>query len=151
MNLAKGKKYCMQINLYAGEAGNYEYDNSGPSPDITVQIGKTYVFDQTDATNWYHPIGFAYFPDGAHGATWGGAERAEVEGAGELLYKINGAKTTCPDVGTTGLDCYEPEFFYPRSDWLLKNYTAELTITQAMADASHGGVIYYFFATFTPK
>ena len=144
MNLAKGKKYCMQINLYAGEAGNYEYDNSGPSPDITVQIGKTYVFDQTDATNWYHPFGFAYFPDGAHGATWGGAERAEAEGAGELLYKIDGAKTTCPDVGTTGLDCYEPEFFYPRSDWLLKNYTAELTITQAMADASHGGVIYYF-------
>ena len=25
------------------------------------------TFDQTHETNWYHPIGFAYFPDGAHG------------------------------------------------------------------------------------
>merc|ERR1712048_366551 len=48
------------------------------------------------------------------------------------------------DAGDTGLDCYEPEFFYPRSDWMEKKYTAELTITQDMADKSHGGVIYYF-------
>ena len=25
------------------------------------------TFDQTHETNWYHPIGFAYYPDGAHG------------------------------------------------------------------------------------
>jgi len=136
---------CMKINTYAGESGYYEFAGQvGPSPDITVQIGKTYVFDQRDPTNWYHPVGFAYYPDGAHGHTWGGAERDEVEGAGELLYKINGKKTTCPDAGDTGLDCYEPEYFYPRSEWLAKHYTAELTITQAMADKSHGGVIYYF-------
>jgi len=81
---------------------------------------------------------------GAHGSTWGGAELPEVEGAGELLYKIDGVATTCPDAGDTGLDCYEPEFFYPRSAWSEKVYTAELTITQAMADASRGGVLYYF-------
>merc|ERR1719262_1779745 len=57
---------------------------------------------------------------------------------------INGAATTCPEAGDTGLDCYEPEFFHPRSEWMKKKYTAELTITQAMADTSHGGVIYYF-------
>lgn len=28
--------------------------------------GQTYVFDQTESSNWYHPLGFAYFPDGAH-------------------------------------------------------------------------------------
>lgn len=28
--------------------------------------GETYVFDQLDASNWYHPLGFAYYPDGAH-------------------------------------------------------------------------------------
>ena len=135
----------MKVNVFAGETGHYEFGGKvGPVPDITVQIGKTYVFDQGDPTNWYHPVGFAYYPDGAHGETWGGAERAEVEGAGELLYKINGAATTCPDAGDTGLDCYEPEYFYPRSHWLTKKYTAELTITQAMADKSHGGVIYYF-------
>jgi hypothetical protein len=109
-----------------------------------VQIGKTYVFDQGHPSNWYHAIGFAYYPDGAHGDTWGGDARDEVEDAAMLQYKINGATTTCPDVGDTGLDCYEPEFFYPKSEWGPKHYTAELTITQAMADASHGGVIYYF-------
>lgn len=24
------------------------------------------MFDQLDSTNWFHPLGFAYFPDGAH-------------------------------------------------------------------------------------
>eukprot|EP00435_Cladocopium_sp_Y103_P020821 s4283_g5.t1 len=136
---------CMKVNLFTGETGSYEFAGyTGPSPDIEVRIGQTYTFDQTDPSNWYHAIGFAYFPDGAHGATWGADERAEVEAKGELLYKIDGAATTCPDAGDTGLDCYEPEFFYPRGDWMAKKYTAELTITQAMADQSHGGVIYYF-------
>ena len=136
---------CMKVNLFAGETGYYEFaGKTGPSPDIEVKIGETYVFDQTDPSNWYHAVGFAYYPDGAHGETWGGHERDEVEGSGELLYKIDGAATTCPDAGDTGLDCYEPEFFYPRGDWMAKKYTAELTITQAMADRSYGGVIYYF-------
>jgi hypothetical protein len=34
--------------------------------DLEVTVGQTYTFDQTDETNWFHPIGFAYFPDGAH-------------------------------------------------------------------------------------
>ena len=144
--------FCMSVNPHQGEVGYYNFAHIAAtgqwtharSPDIEVRIGQTYVFDQRDASNWYHPVGFAYYPDGAHGATWGGAERDEVEGLGELLYKIDGAPTTCPDAGDTGLDCYEPEFFYPRGDWSAKTYTAELTITQAMADRSHGGVIYYF-------
>merc|ERR1719161_886387 len=136
---------CVRISTHKGESGYYEFDGyTGPSPDIIVQIGKTYVFDQRDSSDWFHPLGFAYYPDGAHGETWGGDERDEVEAKGELLYKINGAATTCPDAGDTGLDCYEPEFFFPRDHWLEKRYTVELTITQAMADKSHGGVIYYF-------
>merc|ERR1719428_2056655 len=142
---ASDTNICVRVNSHAGESGYYEFDGkSGSSPDITVQIGKTYVFDQRDPSNWFHPLGFAYYPDGAHGFTWGGAERDEVEGKGELLYKIDGKATTCEEAGDTGLDCYEPEFFHPRSEWMKKKYTAELTITQAMADASHGGVIYYF-------
>ena len=38
----------------------------------------------------------------------------------------------------------EPEFFYPRGDWSAKKYTVALTVTQAVADASNGGVLYYF-------
>jgi hypothetical protein len=51
----------MKVNVHAGETGYYEIaGKSGVSPDLTVQIGTTYVFDQRDATNWYHPVGFAY-------------------------------------------------------------------------------------------
>ena len=133
------------LDPFAGEVGYYEFSNyTGPSPTITVKIGETLTFDQRDASNWMHPLGFAYEPDGAHGATWGGAELPEIEGAGELLYKINGAATTCADAGDTGLDCYEPEFFYPRAVWREKLYRVELTVTAAVAAASHGGVLYYF-------
>merc|ERR1719375_53690 len=136
---------CMKMNFFASETGYYEFEgHTGPSPEITVKIGETITFDQTDPSNWYHPVGFAYKPDGAHGATWGGDALDEVEGAGELQYKIDGANPTCADHLDTGLDCYEPEFFFPREEWMSKKYKAELTVTQAVADRSHGGVIYYF-------
>ena len=79
------------------------------SPTLQVKIGETLFFDQRDPSNWFHPLGFAYEPDGAHGSTWGGAELPEVEGAGELQYYIDGVVPTCADAGDTGLDCYEPE------------------------------------------
>jgi len=141
---------CMSVDLFAGETGYYNLDRgdfetlSGSSPTITAKIGQTLTFDQTDATNWYHAVGFAYEPDGAHGDDWGADENPEVEGAGELQYKIDGQIPTCDDAGDTGLDCYEPEFFYPRGDWMGKVYSAELTITPDVAAASKGGVIYYF-------
>merc|ERR1719174_2371749 len=136
---------CMSMNFFASETGYYEFAGYyGSSPEITVKIGQTITFDQTDPSNWYHPVGFAYQPDGAHGSTWGGAELPEVENAGELQYKIGGSNPTCADAGDTGLDCYEPEFFFPRAEWMSKQYKAELTVTQAVADRSHGGVIYYF-------
>merc|ERR1719313_2205378 len=151
---------CMSMNFFASETGYYEFKGHvGPSPEITVRIGETITFDQTDPSNWYHPVGFAYEPDGAHGSTWGGEELDEVDGiahpygtgygyaeavGAQLQYKIDGAAPTCADHLETGLDCYEPEFFFPREEWMSKKYTAELTVTQAVADASHGGVIYYF-------
>ena len=101
---------CMSLDTFASETGYYNFAGyMGSSPTIRATIGQTYTFDQSDPSNWYHPVGFAYEPDGAHGSTWGGDELDEVEGLGELLYKINGAPTTCADAGDTGLDCYEPE------------------------------------------
>lgn len=141
----------MSVDIFAGETGYYNLDRgnfetlTGSSPTITAKIGQTITFDQTDPTNWYHAVGFAYGPDGAHGDGWGAEdENPEVELAGELQYKINGLIPDCTDAGATGLDCYEPEFFYPRADWMEKTYTAELTITPGVAAASKGGVIYYF-------
>jgi len=137
--------YCSTINVHAGPTGLYMFEGiEGVSPTINVTIGETLYFDQRHVSNWFHPLGFAYEPDGAHGSTWGGDELPEVEGLGELLYKINGAPTTCADAGDTGLDCYEPEFFYPRAVWAANLYEVALTVTEAVAEASNGGVLYYF-------
>ena len=101
---------CMSLDIFASETGYYNIAGlTGSSPDIVVTIGKTYTFDQSDHTNWYHPVGFAFEPDGAHGSTWGGDELPEVEGLGELKYTLNGEAFTCDKAGDTGLDCYEPE------------------------------------------
>ena len=110
-------RLCMSLDMFASETGYYNIANhTGSSPDIHVTIGQTYTFDQSHPSNWYHPVGFAYEPDGAHGSTWGGAELDEVEGLGELLYKIDGTPTTCADAGDTGLGCYEPEVPAQRSN-----------------------------------
>ena len=102
--------YCATINIHAGPTGLYMFEGiEGVSPTIEVTLGETLSFDQRHVSNWFHPLGFAYEPDGAHGSTWGGAELPEVEGAGELQYYIDGVVPTCDDAGDTGLDCYEPE------------------------------------------
>lgn len=133
-----------KVDLFASETGYYTFDGyQGVSPDITVNIGDTLVFDQRDITNYYHPLGFAFYPDGAHGATWGGDERDEVEGLDQIAYYIDGERA-CPDPTDIGLDCYEPRFFYPSEVWAENHYTVELTITQELADESLGGVLYYF-------
>ena len=38
----------------------------GVNPTLHLTVGKTYKFDQSDITNWYHLVGFAYEADGAH-------------------------------------------------------------------------------------
>ena len=103
---ASSTNICVTLDPFASETGYYNFKGyTGSSPEITAKIGDTVTFDQTDVSNWYHPLGFAYEPDGAHGSDWGGAELPEVEGAGELQYYIDGAVPTCADAGDTGLDC----------------------------------------------
>ena len=53
--------------LTAGPTGLYEFsDIEGVSPTLQVKIGETLFFDQRHPSNWFHPLGFAYEPDGAH-------------------------------------------------------------------------------------
>ena len=135
--------FYTRVNLFVGETGYYVFDGAaGLSPDLHVRVGTTLVFEQYDETNWMHALGFAFYPDGAHGKNWGGEERAEVEDPLQLRYFTDGVESCGP--GDTGLDCFEPEFFYPREDWQAKRYRVELTITPELAAASHGGVLYYF-------
>ena len=61
--------FTAKVNLYAGELGYFQFDEceGALSPTLGMEIGKTYNFIQADRTNYYfHPLGFAYFPDGDH-------------------------------------------------------------------------------------
>ena len=40
---------------------------NGNSPVLEFQRGMTYTFIQHNISNWMHPLGLAYYPDGHHG------------------------------------------------------------------------------------
>lgn len=44
----------------------FEECNGTVNPTLGIELGKTIRFLQEGQTNWMHPLGFAYFPDGAH-------------------------------------------------------------------------------------
>jgi hypothetical protein len=150
------------LNPHASEWGYYKFSECGDTvmPVLAMERGVTYTFDQSHGSNWYHPLGFAYFPDGAH------------EGVDELEPTISQSGSACVDDNTCqapmyykngaylgpggydnsvtpisggdgdfGLDFYEPEFFLPRADWLAEGaYTVDLTIT----DDVYEGDLFYF-------
>lgn len=59
--------FCFSHDMYSSDTGYYRVQGyESTAPDLEVQVGQTYTFDQSDETNWFHPIGFAYYPDGAH-------------------------------------------------------------------------------------
>ena len=42
-----------KLNFFASDTGYFEVDGySGVQPELTMKVGETYVFDQTDETNW---------------------------------------------------------------------------------------------------
>lgn len=109
-------------------------------PTIGLEKNVNYIFDQTDLSNHYHPIGFAYYADGAHddqdelepgilppGSTSGCDEDATCPAPMYFVsdkyvgsYSNNpatGVNKTTND-GNFGLDDYEPLFFHPLLDWV---------------------------------
>ena len=61
--------FCFSHDIYSSDTGYYRvhgHVGQGGAPDLEVQVGQTYTFDQSEETNWFHSIGFAYYPDGAH-------------------------------------------------------------------------------------
>ena len=91
-------RFCASVDPFAGENGYYTFASfDGPLPELEVRVGSSYLFDQTDETNWFHPLGFAYYPDGENGVTWGAAGQEEVEGVDKVKYLIDGQlATSCP-------------------------------------------------------
>merc|ERR1740139_1537330 len=49
------------VNLFASQTGYFMVDGcDGVSPTLHLTVGRTYVFDQSDISNWYHLIGISY-------------------------------------------------------------------------------------------
>jgi hypothetical protein len=132
--------YTVRVNLFTGELGYFSFDEcpSMISPTIGMKINETYTFNQSHRTNYYHPMGFSYYADGAHD------EQDELE-PGIPPYNTSsscGDTLSCPSpmyfrngtyLGTYsnipqvlditqgednfGLDDYEPLFFRPLPEW----------------------------------
>lgn len=140
---AKTCNFTTRIHYMAGELGYIGFEECGEvtNPTLGLEVGTTYFFDQSHMSNHYHPLGFAYYPDGAHD------DQPELEPG----IKPENSATTCDDSmscpapmymlgdeylgvysnidmiapSTTGeddfgLDVYEPQFFFPLLDWLDK-------------------------------
>jgi hypothetical protein len=60
--------FTVKLDPFASQTGHFTFVECGETshPIIGLKKDVTYVFDQSAASNWYHPLGFAYFPDGAH-------------------------------------------------------------------------------------
>jgi hypothetical protein len=61
-------KYTATFDPHAGPVGYFKFDECGDvaNPVIKMKQGTTYIFDQSHDSNWYHPLGWAYYVDGAH-------------------------------------------------------------------------------------
>jgi len=143
----------LKWNPYPSELGLYEVEGcEGVSPKLHLKAGSTYIWDQSNETNWYHPVGFAYIAGGAHTSckvpkeSQGGYQDGECpelggeESGSTLSYHVNGEPVT-DDESTFGLDTYEPLFFNSQSWWgKQKPFQVALTIP---ADATYTK-IYYF-------
>merc|ERR1719274_13378 len=152
--------FTATVDPHAGPSGYFKFNECGATsmPVISMKRGVKYIFDQSDASNWYHPLGMAYFPDGAHAGvdelepgitqTTGDACAAGNTCQAPRYFKDNVfAGTTYDNTAATpvggddfGLDNYEPEFFIPKGDWLATKYKVELTIT----DTAYATDMFYF-------
>eukprot|EP00934_Nitzschia_sp_Nitz4_P000599 Nitzschia sp. Nitz4//scaffold233_size31335//18543//21200//NITZ4_007952-RA/size31335-augustus-gene-0.45-mRNA-1//-1//CDS//3329543382//599//frame0 len=127
----------MSVNFYAGRMGYYEVAGcEGVNPTLHLTVGRTYLFDQSDVSNWYHLIGFAYEADGAHtgvdelepGIAPGSSDCNSTLSCPAPMYILDGVyqgtysnnDVIAPINGTEdfGLDAVEPLFFHPIADWI---------------------------------
>ena len=157
--------FTVKVDLFAGELGYYKFEECGDevNPTIGIEIGETYTFVQKDLSNYFHPIGFAYFADGAHknvDELEPGITQTDGNTCAQFLtvncsapmYFLGGESlgvyNNIPEQGnlTTGeedfgLDAYEPQFFHPFFDWA--GY-GEFSVKLRFTDEEFEGDLFYF-------
>jgi hypothetical protein len=132
------------------------------NPVIGMEVGKTYTFNQIAHKNYYHPMGFAYYADGAHdnkdelepgiSAPGSSSSCADDMTCPAPMYFIDGeylgTYSNIPKVAdvTTGesyfgLNDYEPKFFWPFGQWL---EAGDFSIKLKFDDEDYGRDIFYF-------
>ena len=161
--VSSSNTFTVRLNLFASELGYFTFEECGDviNPTIIMEVGQTYTFLQTDRSNYYHPMGFAYFPDGALGG------REELEPSIALGQDTSCATNqTCPapmyflndeylgdysnqprvqprTMGTNnfGLDEYEPLFLRPLPEWTA---LGDFSIQLKFDDPSYEQDLFYF-------
>ena len=109
------------------------------NPTLGLEIGVTHTFLQSQYKNYFHPLGFAYFADGAHDDVDelepgipppdSNSDCDESLSCPAPMYfsdgEYLGTYSNDPDIlsptegeDNFGLDDYEPRFFYPFTEWL---------------------------------
>ena len=152
------------VNLVAGEWGYFIVEGcDGVNPTLHLEVGRTYLFDQSDVSNWYHLIGFAYEADGAHAGVdelepgiappGSDSDCADTSSCPAPMYFMDGTYTGSysnnpslvdipePPSDDFGLDAVEPLFFHPIGDW--EGYGSFVTALK-FDDESYDQDIFYF-------
>merc|ERR1712157_609163 len=60
----ENNEFVFKVNLW-----EYQYEVEGcegVAPTLDIKRGVEYTLVQKDVSNWFHPLGLAYYPDGAH-------------------------------------------------------------------------------------
>merc|ERR1711957_469331 len=118
--------------------GYYTVDGcDGVQPTLGLEKDVTYTFVQSDISNYYHPLGLAYYTDGAHADVDelepGIVPPGSTSSCGDDntcpapmyrrddtylgVYSNNDQITSVVGNEDFGLDVYEPEFFATSVDW----------------------------------
>jgi hypothetical protein len=143
--------------------GYYTFDECPGeiSPTIGMEIGETYTFVQEDRSNYYHALGFSYFPDGAHASldelepgitqTDGNTCADTLNCSAPMYFQDDaylGVYSNIPELvaETTGeddfgLNAYEPLFFRSPPEWTsFGTFNVKLRFT----DDNYDKDIFYF-------
>lgn len=127
----KSCTFTAKLNLFASATGYYTFEECGSQvqPVLEMERGVKYTFLQNDATNWLHPLGFAYEPDGAH------------EDVDELEPGISKTSSSCDTDNTCSAPMYYFEdTFYGSKD---EDGNPEPTVYPASGNAGNFGLDHY--------